>query len=180
MGREALAGMAWHGVCRAPWFGSLGQAVAAGWLMQCGAPFMILHPRPHGACSQVAEHSRGLLFRTPQPLVIEACHLPVHSMYAGTCELFDAAPALADEPEEGPPRPAADQQEQAGGLPGWVPRHVRPVYKTQLCMYYPAGECQRGAMCWFAHGRRELRAPHFGGSLPRADGQETDGDSDSD
>lgn len=101
-----------------------------------------------------------------------------------TCELFDSAPAMAEEEQAAPqpraaPQPAAAPEVDDSGLPFWVPRHVRPVYKTERCMYFAhAGECQRGAMCWFAHGGHELRVPHQSGSLPRTwsgSGSDSDG-----
>ncbi|GAB4815539.1 hypothetical protein N2152v2_002585 [Parachlorella kessleri] len=55
------------------------------------------------------------------------------------------------------------------GVPFWVPAHIRPQYKTRLCMYFEeAGGCRRGGRCWFAHGPEELRTYRPGGSVPGA------------
>lgn len=103
---------------------------------------------------------------------------------AGRCELFDTTPVRDEaeaepepEPAPAPPAPPPD----ASAVPPWVPHHVRPVYKTKLCMYHP--DCHRGDRCWFAHGAGELREPHWLGSTPRTRGapsDSTDSDSDSD
>ncbi|GAB4815538.1 hypothetical protein N2152v2_002584 [Parachlorella kessleri] len=104
-----------------------------------------------------------------------------------TCDLFDTT-AVQGEPERldespGRERDAVRQQnwlellgvapvflagrgEAASGVPEWVPGHIRPCYKTKLCMYYHGGRCRRGQRCWFAHGARELRRYSRSGSVP--------------
>ena len=48
-------------------------------------------------------------------------------------------------------------------IPAFVPDERVPVYKTWLCDRYLEGSCRRGARCWFAHGRHELRRyGHYG------------------
>ena len=87
---------------------------------------------------------------------------------AGGCELFVVPPERdghgseeEEAEEEGGPAAAANS------VPPWVPPRHRPVYKTELCTYFPLGECRYGERCLFAHGDAELRVPHTGGSLPR-------------
>ena len=114
--------------------------------------------------------------------------------HAGTCDAFDPAPALAEEP-------AAEAEAEAGGalgmaavaaaldavarelnsdaVPAWVPPRVRSSFRTQLCMYYSSsGGCHCGNRCWFAHGHGELRQYSAGGSRPMPHNN-SDSDSDS-
>lgn len=82
---------------------------------------------------------------------------------AGRCELFDTGPAREEEPLGR--LPAVLQQRDEDGVPAWVPHWRRPVYKTVMCMYELAGECQHGERCLFAHGAGELRVAHVDGSV---------------
>lgn len=132
----------------------------------CGAPWEKV---PGQRSRQTCESNRTTCMSWCR-LHQDCCHsrrAPT-SPAAGKCELFDTTPVRDD------PEPVQEDPEPAG-LPHWVPLYVRPVYKTELCMYFPTGTCQRGARCWFAHDADEVREPYFLGSVPRG-AADTDSD----